>query len=89
MYHEVKRIRVEYGDADLMDNCGGLGEMSPVYRTWSVRAETAAGDVAYSAMRTHPPAMVTSNMNQYHFTFEGTWGGKRISGRGYGEYIHL
>lgn len=88
-YHQVKRVTVSYGAADAVDNCGGLGAPTPVYRTWDVRAATAAGDLTYTAVRTHPPAMVASNTSQYHFDFQGNWCGAPISGRGFGEYIHL
>jgi hypothetical protein len=48
-----------------------------------------AGEFVYIATRTHPPAMVAPNTNQYHFTFQGSWCGAPVSGRGFGEYIHL
>jgi len=89
VYHPVKHVTVSYAAPDRVDNCGGLGALTPVYRTWDVRASTDAGELAYTAIRTHPPAMVASNTNQYHFTFEGTWLGAPVSGRGFGEYIHL
>jgi hypothetical protein len=88
-YHPVKRVVVRYGAADPVDNCGGLGQPASVYRTWDVRASTDAGELAYVATRTHPPAMVAPDVNQYHFTFRGSWCGAPVSGRGFGEYIHL
>jgi hypothetical protein len=33
--------------------------------------------------------MISANGNQYHFTFQGTWQGRPVTGRGYGEYIHF
>jgi hypothetical protein len=89
VYHPVKHVTVSYDAADPVDNCGGLGEPAPVYRTWEARASTDAGELTYLATRTHPPAMVAPNTNQYHFTFQGRWCGESITGRGFGEYIHL
>lgn len=89
MYRQVKHVSVSYGASDSVDNCGGIGTLTPVYGTWDVRATTDAGELAYAATRTHPPAMVAPNTNQYHFTFQGIWCGEPISGRGFGEYIHL
>jgi len=89
VYHRVKHVAVSYVEADAVDNCGGLGAPTPVYRTWDVHAATDAGELVYTATRTHPPAMAGPNTNQYHFTFQGTWLGAPVSGRGFGEYIHL
>jgi hypothetical protein len=88
-FHAVKRVRVSYGTAEPVDNCGGIGKPTPAYRTWDVHASTAEGELVYIATRTHPPAMVASNSNQYHFTFQGNWRGEPVTGHGYGEYIHL
>ncbi len=88
-YHRVRRVAVSYATSDWVDNCGGLGAPTPVYRTWDVRASTDAGELTYTATRTHPPAMVAPNMNQYHFAFRGSWCGESVSGRGFGEYVHL
>ncbi|HUI57709.1 MAG TPA: hypothetical protein VLY04_22180 [Bryobacteraceae bacterium] len=88
-YHSVKHVSARPTESDPVDNCGGRGALMPVWRKWDVRAVTDAGDLAYSAERTHPPAMTGSNTNQYHFRFEGTWCGAPVSGRGYGEYAHL
>ena len=89
LYHRVKHVGVSFGTADPVDNCGGLGEPTSAYRTWDVHAATDAGELVYIATRTHPPAMVAPNTNQYHFTFQGNWRGTPVSGRGFGEYIHL
>jgi hypothetical protein len=89
VYHQVKHVTVRYAESDSVDNCGGQGEPAPVYRTWDVHAATGEGELAYTATRTHPPAMVAPNTNQYHFTFQGSWCGAPVSGRGFGEYIHL
>jgi hypothetical protein len=88
-YHPVKRVQVRYDDAEPVDNCGGLAKPAPVYRTWDVHATTEAGELVYMATRSHPPAMTAPNSNQYHFTFQGTWCGAPVSGRGFGEYIHI
>jgi hypothetical protein len=89
VYHPIKAVTVRYDASDPVDNCGGLGKPASVYGTWDVRATTDAGELVYIATRTHPPAMVAPNTNQYHFTFQGNWCGAPVSGRGFGEYIHL
>jgi hypothetical protein len=89
VYHRVQRVVVSYVASDPVDNCGGLGQPAPIYRTWGVRAATEAGELAYTATRTHPPAMAAPNASQYHFTFQGSWCGAPVAGRGFGEYIHL
>ena len=89
VYHRVKHVTVLYDEPDPVDNCGGLGQPAPVYRRWDVGIKTDAGELTYVATRTHPPAMVAPDMNQYHFTFQGRWCGVSVSGRGFGEYIHL
>ena len=88
-YHPIRRVTVSYATPEPVDNCGGLGAPSLVYRTWEVRATADAGELTYTATRTHPPAMIASNTNHYHFTFQGSWCGLPITGRGFGEYIHL
>ena len=88
-YHAVQRVRVNYGTPEPVDNCGGSGKPTPVYRSWDVHASTSEGELLYIATRTHPPAMAASNTNQYHFTFHGNWRGEPVTGHGYGEYIRL
>ena len=88
-YHRIKRVTVKYDEADPVDNCGGIGAFTPVWRTWSVEAATDSGPLVYRAERTHPPAMVSPNGNQYHFTYSGTWAGQAIGGHGYGEYFRF
>ena len=88
-YHRIRRVTVDYAAAEPVDSCGGLGVPSPVYRAWDVHAATDAGELTYTATRTHPPAMSASNTNQYHFTFQGSWCGSPIAGRGFGEYVRL
>ena len=88
-YHEIKSVKVRYEEADPVDNCGGVGDYTPVWRKWRVEAVTDAGPLTYTAERTHPPALVSPNGNQYHFTYSGTWGSEAISGSGYGEYFRF
>jgi hypothetical protein len=88
-YHEVRSVRVRYEEADAVDNCGGIGDYTAVWRRWHVEAVTDAGPLTYTAERTHSPAMVSPNGSQYHFTYSGTWGSQAIAGRGYGEYFHF
>jgi hypothetical protein len=40
-------------------------------------------------VREWPPARIASNMAYYNFSYEGSYRGERISGRGYGEYVHI
>ena len=88
-YHELRRVSVKYTASDLVDNCGGRGAPVPVWRQWDVLAASDSGPLLYSATRTHPPAMVAANTSQYHFTWEGTWCGRPVRGRGYGEFARL
>ncbi|HEY1336850.1 MAG TPA: hypothetical protein VGF59_05040 [Bryobacteraceae bacterium] len=59
------------------------------YRRWTVRARTAEGDLIYTGTREWPPAPVAPNMTYYHFSYEGTFRGAAIGGRGYGEYLNI
>ncbi len=91
-YSEIRNIEVEYSDEPSPDISAGQGRGAPAqfYRKWKVRAQTDTGTLEYTAIR-HPfRAPVASNMTYYAFEFEGTLNGdKKISGRGYGEYLHI
>jgi len=88
-YYPIHRVQAQCIESDPVDNCGGRGALTPIWRKWDVRVATDSGELAYTATRTHPPAMTGSNTNQYHFHFKGTWCGAPLSGRGYGEYVRL
>ncbi len=88
-FHEITGVRVRSTESDPVDNCGGLGAFARVPRRWQVEAKTDRGSLEYTASRTHPPAMTGSNTSQYHFEWEGTWGGQPVAGRGNGEYARL
>jgi hypothetical protein len=47
------------------------------------------GILDYTATREWPPAMVASRTIYYNFSYEGTFQGSGISGRGYGEYVQM
>ena len=59
------------------------------YRRWVVEAKTPEGLLSYTGSREWPPAPVAANMTYYHFTYEGTYKGAVIRGRGYGEYLNI
>ncbi len=91
-YIEIKRVKITYLDdpnPDIVDaQC--LGEPSVrFYKEWKVEAMTDNGIFEYTGKREWPPALISSNMIYYNFSYEGTYKGKTISGRGYGEYAHI
>jgi hypothetical protein len=59
------------------------------YRKWLVQAKTSGGVLEYTGIREFPPAPVASNMTYYHFAYTGTYQGRSLKGRGYGEYVHI
>jgi hypothetical protein len=59
------------------------------YRRWTVQAKTPEGELTYTCQRDFPPAPVAPNMTYYHFSYEGTYKGASMRGRGYGEYVHI
>ena len=66
-------------------------DRSPVtfYRRWKVEARTSEGLLTYTGTREWAPPPVAPNMTYYHFTYEGTFRGAPVAGRGYGEYAHI
>lgn len=60
-----------------------------IYRRWEVRALTDDGVFAYVATLEMPPARITKEMMYYGYSFEGSYQGRAISGRGYGEYLRI
>jgi hypothetical protein len=90
-YREIYNVEVEYlndPEPDLMPTEDGIPPLK-FYRSWRVRAETGAGRLEYVGVREWPPARIASNMMYYNFSFEGTFQGEPVSGRGYGEYVHI
>lgn len=89
-YAPLTGIRVDY-DADSADRvsagCGGGDTL--FYRRWHVRADTPGGALEYTGRRKGPAAQIADGMIYYDFVYEGTFGGRPIAGRGYGEYVHL
>jgi hypothetical protein len=59
------------------------------YKRWHVRAVTDDGMFEYMGKREWPPASISSNMIYYNFSYEGTYKGQTICGRGYGEYANI
>jgi hypothetical protein len=88
-YVPIHRVRVAYSKPErVAAHCPGRPPTT-VYREWAVTAETDEGPLTYTAVRRFPPAPVATNMIYYPFTYEGRFRGQPISGRGYGEYVHL
>jgi hypothetical protein len=88
-YAAIRSVKVEYSrEVDLMVNCGGESTFEAP-REWKVRAKTPEGDLAYTGRRDFSPSTIADNMTFYTFTYEGTYQGNPIQGRGYGEYVHL
>jgi hypothetical protein len=90
-YRELRNVEVEYLDDPEPDLLPGGAGVPPVkfYRSWKIRADTDAGRLEYVGVREWPPARIASNMMYYNFSYTGTYQGERISGRGYGEYLHI
>jgi hypothetical protein len=91
-YREIKSVKIKYlehPNPDIVDaEC--LGEPSvKFYKEWKVEAVTDDGIFAYTGKREWPPALISSNMIYYNFSYEGTYNEKTIGGRGYGEYAHI
>ncbi len=90
-YLEISNVELEYlndPEPDLVNTRPGEPPVT-FYRSWKVRAKTGERILEYVGLREWPPAPVASNMIYYHFSYEGTFKGERISGRGYGEYVHI
>ena len=90
-YRELRDVEVEYlsdPEPDLMPMKPGVPSVK-FYRSWKIKADTVAGRLEYVAQRQWPPARIASNMMYYYFSYTGTYQGKPLSGRGYGEYLHI
>ena len=90
-YQEIQNIEVQYlnqPEPDLIPLAPGVPPVK-FYRSWRIKADTAEGRLEYVGVRDWPPARIASNMMYYNFSYTGTYQGERISGRGYGEYVHI
>jgi hypothetical protein len=89
-YRRITKVRIEYSkdDDEEVGSCRGT-DSATFHRKWTVRATTDEGVLEYTGRREWPPAAVSANMIYYNFSYEGNYGGRRISGRGYGEYLGL
>ncbi len=89
-YIPIDGVEILYLDEP--DRVAAYGTQRPpveFYRRWRVRATTAKGVLEYVGTREFPPPPVASNMTYYPFTYEGTYRGNTLRGRGYGEYVHI
>lgn len=59
------------------------------YEQWQVKAITEKGILSYTARQIHPPAHIARHMIFCSFLFEGSLGGRRLCGKGYGEYVRM
>jgi hypothetical protein len=88
----LKHIKIEYSnqvaDKEQVGTCRGTDETT-FYKRWTVRAVTDTGILEYEATREWPPASVSAHMIYYNFSFAGTYNGRSISGRGYGEFLNM
>ncbi len=100
-YKEIKGVKILYPkdwknrhlnpgpEPDrVVSHCGPRPPVE-VPRAWKVEARTKDGLLEYTATRDWPPAAIATNMIYYHFSYKGTYSGTPISGRGYGEYLHM
>jgi hypothetical protein len=89
-YVPIQSTEVEYLDPSEKPSVSGSARSSTTfYRRWRVRAHTAEGPLEYIATHDWPPAPVATNMTYYNHSFEGTFRGRKIRGKGYGEYLHI
>jgi len=91
VYRPIERIAVDYGEKPSEEVRNHCGERNPASfpKRWRVHAKTASGFFDYVAEREFPPALVATNLIYYTFNYEGSFEGKHVSGRGYGEYLNL
>ena len=91
-YIAIDSVQITYHDDPLPDLVAAHCPARPAvtyYRRWTVRAKTAEGELTYTGLRDFAPAPVAPNMTYYQFSYEGTFKGAAIHGRGYGEYVHI
>lgn len=89
-YVPVESVAVEYLDPSEDSNVRGSPRPNTTfYRRWRVQARTAAGPLEYVATDDWPWAPIATNMTYFNHSFDGTFRGKRIHGKGYGEYLQI
>ena len=91
-YQKIHSVKVVYSDdpapEEVDTHCYGKPRVV-FYRRWQIQAKTKNGLLEYTATRQWPPATISPHMMYYNFIYEGTYRGKAIRGRGYGEYLHM
>ena len=88
-YRRIKSVKIKYLNDPKPDVVTTSGRAEKFYHRWIVKAETDEGTLEYLATRQGPPPSITGNMIYYFFTYEGSYRGESISGRGYGEYLTM
>jgi hypothetical protein len=91
IYEKINSVKIEYlekPEPDLPET-DSSGQPVKFYRKWKVKAMTDDGILEYIGTREWPLAPITGNMTYYYFSYEGTYKGQNINGRGYGEYLHI
>jgi hypothetical protein len=92
IYERFKHVKVDYSkqpaDDEQVATCKGT-DVTTFYKRWSVRAMTDSGILEYEATRDWPAASISAHMIYYHFSYSGTYNGRPISGRGYGEFVNM
>jgi len=90
-YVPIDGIRIRYLNDPPPDEVAAHCPASPTtyYRKWVVEADTPEGLLTYTGSREWPPAPVAPSMTYYNFSYEGTYKGVAIRGRGYGEYVDI
>jgi hypothetical protein len=89
VYTPINRVKIAYLDHPPPDIVDSSGQPEKFYRRWKVRAETNEGVLEYTGTREWPPPCITGHMIYYTFSYEGSYLGQPIGGRGYGEYLHM
>jgi hypothetical protein len=90
-YVPIDGIRIRYLNDPPPDEVAAHCPASPTtyYCKWVVEADTPEGLLTYTGSREWPPAPVAPSMTYYNFSYEGTYKGAAIRGRGYGEYVDI
>ena len=90
-YVPIDGIRIRYLQDPSPDIVAAHCPAAPTtfYRKWTVEAKTPEGLLTYTGIREWPPAPVAPSMTYYNFSYEGTYKGAAIRGRGYGEYVDI
>jgi hypothetical protein len=91
-YIPIEGVKITYFEDPAPDLAAAHCPSRPpvkFYRKWRVEARTNGGVLEYTGVRDFSPASIASNMTYYHFAYEGSYQGRAIKGRGYGEYVHI